>query len=262
MTTTPFGLEDITKKTAFMKRDLELLRQLPGLLRKFPSLKEAPMVGGAGAKFYFPARYTKMFPKISDFDLYLETLPPELEDRVEESNLLDSQKIVFSPVGEVKEICQESRYLCYKLSGEVGVDIFTGRIGMITPPQEVMNQAVTIPLSTGSETFSVRVAPPSLLLATQLNPLAYTEKRARRSAVLCYSVLGEEEVLPPACPVAYTLDGLVAEAASVFRKSGVGREALERVLNAARNDYSRKFPKFPEVIAGIADSLGQRHTKA
>jgi hypothetical protein len=212
------------------------------------------LVGGLAMRFHASSAFRQKYNgarsgiKTTDTDFALSSLPPSLarllcRDSLQQAALEFNGRgldVVLRPAhGEVFHLKPENCQSHPLLSDAC---FFSGSVGMIRLAKQDFELAASHHVSIGGKACEIRVADVSLLVATNVNPGAISQKRTKRAS---FAIMSANDLL----------EQTAERVAEIFGRSGIGASALEKSLR----EFYRVFHGYSAQIANAFMDELSRH---
>jgi len=222
-------VDQIIKMTGISKKEVLLLDQLSIVSQKHPEMQKGLLIGGTAFRLYLSKDKKHLISRSNptDLDFAFPQLPKEIVDklikefivlRVSHKTIYDEPKIIYDPKYPVWHIDPKLEDTYPELND---ICFFQENITMISITEDDFAQSRLLRIKDKNDKNilgEINIADPGLLLATMLNPQAYTPKRIYRS-ILMIGSMNEIEINQTAMRYA-----------SVIIRSGIAQKSLEPIL--------------------------------
>lgn len=195
-----YATRELLARTAFSRRDIPVLARA---IRTFEAARgcgsDVMLIGGAATRMYTSGDLTGRVASLeaTDVDVVLKNLKPEVEATLKVKQLVDKVTRTLGSFAEPTLDETISEFSCFVFRDGThpdlkDVDLFFENVGpvVVRPEDNDIARTITMVKDDGTE-LAIKVADPGLLIATLVNPAAFTETRLRRAAFVL-TTLSEE----------------------------------------------------------------------
>jgi hypothetical protein len=208
------GIAEIIKRTGLTKREGDTFLALArDVLSDHPELQESVLIGSMACKLLTHGRYTGRISEATDLDFFMEEIPQTLGAHLTEYPLVIRSGNTYGTVRYkiVFDVSPDLTFHTFKEGNSYHdkVDVFGRVVGSLRiAPKDVAYSKFDL-----RDDLVLRVATPGMLLATQIKPESFNQRRSQRARYLVQTVADT--------PALY--EQAIVDCTSIFRKNGMTR---------------------------------------